>query len=44
MLTCSKCKRTRLDKYIVMRKTYSGEKKYRCRKRSVCHSIFRRSK
>lgn len=42
MLTCSKCGRTRQEKYIVMRKTYSGKKKPRCRAKSVCHSIFRR--
>lgn len=42
MLTCTKCGRTRLDKYIVLRKTYSGKKQYRCRARSVCASIARR--
>lgn len=42
MLTCSKCGRTRDEKYIVLRKVYSGKKKYRCRARSVCASIARR--
>jgi hypothetical protein len=43
MKTCTKCKRTRMDKYIVLRKTYGGKKKYRCRARSVCASIARRN-
>jgi hypothetical protein len=42
MLTCTKCGRTRPDKYIVMRKVYGGKKRYRCRARSVCASIARR--
>lgn len=41
MLTCTKCKRTRPAKYIVIRKTYNG-KRARCRARSVCSSIARR--
>lgn len=42
MLQCTKCGRYRDDKYIVLRKTYGGKKKYRCRARSVCASIARR--
>lgn len=42
MLQCTKCKRYRLEKYIVLRKTYGGKKKYRCRKKSVCASKARR--
>lgn len=44
MLQCTKCKRVRDEKYIVLRKTYSGKKKYRCRARSVCASIARRKR
>jgi hypothetical protein len=44
MLTCSRCGRTRLDKYIVMRKSkWTGKTKPRCRARSVCSSIARRN-
>jgi hypothetical protein len=43
MLTCTKCKRTRADKYVVLRKVYGGKKKYRCKARSVCSSIARRN-
>lgn len=42
MLQCTKCKRVREDKYVVLRKVYGGKKKYRCRARSVCASIARR--
>jgi len=43
MLTCTRCGRERLEKYIVLRKTYKG-KKYRCRAKSVCSSIARRKR
>jgi len=42
LLTCTKCGRSRPETYIVMRKTYSGKRKPRCRARSVCASIARR--
>lgn len=44
MLQCTKCKRTRPEKYIVLRKVYGGKKKYRCRARSVCASVARRNR
>lgn len=44
MITCTRCHRDRLEKYIVLRKTYGNKKKYRCRAKSVCSSIARRNK
>lgn len=40
--TCSRCKRERRVKFLIERKNYSGKLVWRCRKRSVCHSIAKR--
>lgn len=36
--TCTRCRRTRREKFMWQRKNYSGKKVWRCRKKSVCAS------
>lgn len=42
MHTCTRCRRTRREKFMWMRKNYSGKKVWRCKKKSVCATKGRR--
>jgi hypothetical protein len=43
MIKCTRCGRTRKDKYVIMRKSkYNDKVRPRCRARSVCSTIARR--
>jgi hypothetical protein len=45
MLTCSRCGRSRREKFVITRKNkWSCEAQIRCRARSVCSSIARRNR
>lgn len=39
---CTRCKRSRLERYVIQRTVRSGKKVWRCRKKSVCSSKGRR--
>ena len=42
-VTCTRCGRTRNEKYMTVRKNAAGKPRVRCRKKSVCHSIAKRT-
>jgi hypothetical protein len=40
--TCTRCRRTRREKFLIERKNRAGKRVWRCRKRSVCATKSRR--
>lgn len=42
MIEYSKCRRVRDEKYMSMKKLYSGQRKWRCKAKKVCTNIWRR--
>lgn len=43
MIECSRCGRVRRARFMILRKNYKGKKVVRCAKKSVCHSIAKRT-
>ncbi len=41
-LQCTRCKRLRFERYLTLKKNYSGKRVLRCRAVSVCASKARR--